>query len=161
MAVPVEGSLTLLAIAQERKFGTYGSGDIQQSVDLAGLLLTGGANGYPALNQNSPAKPNTSTPHAMNEWYGYDQDAAAPVACDRIELSYTSRYRSATDACGAEIYLVDGDAKNPFGSKIYALGTDCKEPADSGAYSNGKTAAIWSQKTESWSILSLCGRGGK
>jgi hypothetical protein len=155
MAVPKSGILTLEGIAQERKFGTYGSGAVKQ-VDLAGLLLTGGINNYPALNQNSPLKPNTSTPHAMSEWYGYDQDAAAPAECDRVEIRYTSRYREAGDACFAKFYEVDGSAKNPFNSKIYAIETDCKEPAPSGAYSYNNTAAIWSAKTESWSNLTLC-----
>lgn len=74
MAVPSSGTLTMLGIAQERKFGTYGSGTITYAILMTDLINGGGSNSFPALNTLSPSKPNTSTPHAMNEWYGYDQD---------------------------------------------------------------------------------------
>lgn len=74
MAVPSSGTLTMLGIAQERKYGTYGSGTISYAILMTDLINGGGSNSFPALNTLSPSKPNTSTPHAMNEWYGYDQD---------------------------------------------------------------------------------------
>ena len=77
MAIPSTGTLTMLGIAQERKYSTYGSGTISNPILMTDLINGGGLNSFPALNTSSPSKPNTSTPHAMNEWYGYDQDAAA------------------------------------------------------------------------------------
>ena len=77
MAVPSTGTLTMLGIAQERLYNTYGSGTISNPILMTDLINGGGLNNFPALNTSSPSKPNTSTPHAMNEWYGYDQDAAA------------------------------------------------------------------------------------
>ena len=43
-------------------------------------LAEGGSSGGSGLsfeetNTNSSSYPNTSTPHAMNEWYSYDHDA--------------------------------------------------------------------------------------
>ena len=80
MAVPSTGTLTMLGIAQERKFSTYGSGTISNPILMTDLINGGGNNSFPALNTASPAKPNTSTPHAVSEWYSYDQDAASGYA---------------------------------------------------------------------------------
>lgn len=81
MAVPASGVLTMLGIAQERLYGTYGTGTITGSIVTTDLISGGNAGGsgnsYPALNTSSPSKPNTSTPHSMNEWYSYDQDYSA------------------------------------------------------------------------------------
>ena len=80
MAVPSTGTLTMLGIAQERLYNTYGSGTVSDPILMTDLINGGGDNNFPALNTSSPSKPNTSTPHAMNEWYGYDQDAASGYA---------------------------------------------------------------------------------
>ena len=78
MAVPASGTLTMLGIAQERMYGTYGTGTITGPIVTTDLINggnTGGSgNSYPALNTSSPSKPNTTAPHAMSEWYSYDQD---------------------------------------------------------------------------------------
>ena len=90
MAVPSTGTLTMLGIAQERKFSTYGSGTISNPILMTDLISGCGNNSFPALNTASASKPNTSTPHAMSEWYGYDQDAASGYSgkiSDRSESS--------------------------------------------------------------------------
>ena len=74
MAVPASGTLTMLGIAQERKFGTYGTGTISSPILMTDLINSGGSNSFPALNTSGTSVPNTSAPHAMSEWYGYDQD---------------------------------------------------------------------------------------
>ena len=75
MAVPSSGTLTMLGLWQERAYGTYGSGaNAPHPYSLTDLVNGGGQNFIPALNTSSPSKPNTTAPHAMNEWYGYDQD---------------------------------------------------------------------------------------
>ena len=72
MAVPSSGAISLTGIQAEIDENNY-------SVDHAtNASLTTLATG--TINSNSTSKPNSSTPHAMSEWYGYDHDAAAAFA---------------------------------------------------------------------------------
>ena len=81
MAVPGSGTINMLGIAQERKFGTYGSGTISNPILSNDLVNSGGLNSFPALNSSSPTLPSTSTPFELDAWYGYDQDAfSGPTA---------------------------------------------------------------------------------
>ena len=58
MAVPGSGTLTMLGLAQERKYGTYGSGTISFSIIMTDLINGGGANGGGALDfYGVPAPP--------------------------------------------------------------------------------------------------------
>jgi len=41
MAVPSSGTLTMLGLAQERKYGTYGSGTISFSILMTDLINGG------------------------------------------------------------------------------------------------------------------------
>ena len=67
MAVPSSGILTMLGLAQERKWNTYGSGPpIAHPILMTDLINGGGLNSFPALNTLSPYKPNTSTPTNSN-----------------------------------------------------------------------------------------------
>lgn len=95
MAVPSTGTLTMLGIAQERKLSTYGTGTISDPILMTDLISGGGNNSFPALNTASPAKPNTSTPHAVNEWYSYDQDATSGYSGNISNRSESS----ANEAC--------------------------------------------------------------
>jgi hypothetical protein len=72
MAVPSSGTLVMGKIYQEVDGSGYSSAsDPGEIATLAGLV-----GGSPdSLNQNSTSKPNTSTPHSMSEWYGYDHSA--------------------------------------------------------------------------------------
>lgn len=72
MAVPSSGTLVMGKIYQEVDGSGYSSAsDPGEITSLAALV-----GGVPdVLNQNSTSKPNTSTPHSMSEWYGYDHSA--------------------------------------------------------------------------------------
>ena len=159
MAVPSSGTLTMLGIARERKYSSYVStGIIPHPILMTDLINGGGLNSFPALNTSSPSKPNTSTPHAMNEWYGYDQDYAPPAECEVIELRYTSRYRSGGDACFAgAVERFTPNTKNWYAFPLYADG-DCKEGiwAASGAYSDGTSWGIWDGKGGAWVQIGFC-----
>lgn len=136
MAVPSSGVLTMVGIAQERLYGTYGSGVITGPIVMTDLInggsIGGSGNSYPSLNTSSPSKPNTSTPHAMNEWYSYDQDYAAYTAF--YGTTTTSKFLSSV--CGistTESYWHDGSFAMPVvGDSIYTN-------------SSGTTAAAWSR----------------
>lgn len=156
MAVPGSGTLTMLGLAQERKYGTYGSGTISFSILMTDLINGGGANNFPALNTQCLPYPNISAPHSFNEWYGYDQDCTPAPTCDVFQLKYTAKYRQGGDACFAGFVEVAGDSKNPFGSSIYQIGTECSKTAPAGAYAreDGLGWGIWSGSA--WTSLGPC-----
>jgi hypothetical protein len=84
MAVPSSGAITMLGIAQERKYGLYGFGTISFPITMFDLLNGGGSNGFPALN----ACPQFSTPsYSMSGWYGYNQTASCG-SCDAVLLRF-------------------------------------------------------------------------
>jgi hypothetical protein len=74
MAVPDSGILTMLGIAQERKFSTYGTGTISNPILYTDLINGGGLNSFPALKTSC----NTTPTYSLNSWYGYDQDCVPP-----------------------------------------------------------------------------------
>ena len=102
MAVPASGTLTMLGIAQERMYGTYGTGTITGPIVTTDLINggnTGGSgNSYPALNTSSPSKPNTTAPHAMSEWYSYDQDYEQWRSFDILDQGFGE----GSEACESE-----------------------------------------------------------
>ena len=158
MAVPASGTLTMLGIAQERKFSTYGSGVFANPILMTDLINGGGLNAFPPLNYDCTPRPNTSTPHSMSEWYGYDQDCAPPAVCEVIELRYTSQYRTGGDACFADaVEVFTTDVKRWYVNQLFADG-DCKEGvyAASGAYSDGTTWAVWDGKSGQWTDQGFC-----
>ena len=66
MAVPASGILTMLGLARERKLGNYNStGTLFYPILMTDLINGGGLNSFPALNVNSPSKPNTLTTHCI------------------------------------------------------------------------------------------------
>ena len=160
MAVPASGILTMLGLARERKLGNYNStGTLFYPILMTDLINGGGLNSFPALNVNSPSKPNTLTPHSMSEWYSYNQNYAPPVDCEIVELRFTSRYRSGQDACESRdsVFRYSGNTKNWYAVPLYADG-DCKEGiwAASGAYSDGTSWGIWDGKAGAWTQIGFC-----
>ena len=81
MAVPGSGTISLTGLAGEKHNNDFGDADFDDVISLTDLVLGGNENGshesWEATNANSSEKPDTSAPHAMSEWYGYDHDAAA------------------------------------------------------------------------------------
>lgn len=129
MAVPSSGTITMLGIAQERLYGTYGGGSVGNPILSNDLVNGGGFNSFPALNSNSPTLPSTSNPLLLNAWYEYDQDATSgctgfltntnPRNACNISSSNTSYYHD-----GSGLYPVTGD-------KVYS-DFDCTNLASGG-----------------------------
>ena len=67
MALPLSGQLSFSAIRTE--LGVPSQAPFS--------ITTAATGGYVAINQSSPAKPNSSAPHAVSEWYGYNQTYSA------------------------------------------------------------------------------------
>mgnify|MGYP003644552287 CR=1 FL=1 len=157
MAVPSSGILTMLGLAQERKWNTYGSGPpIAHPILMTDLINGGGLNSFPALNTLSPYKPNTSTPHAMNEWYGYDQDYQPPSFCYDITLRYLAFYKFAEDSCfkGTMTNLQTTNNQNWWLYPLATTNSNCMNSAPAGSYSDNNVWAVWSGSA--WTITGFC-----
>ena len=160
MAVPSSGTLTMLGLARERKLGNYFSSvTLFYPILMTDLINGGGLNSFPALNVNSPSKPNTSTPHSMSEWYSYDQDYAPPAECEVIDLRYTMKFRSGQDACEAGSVFVysNNPGQNWIAGELFSSET-CKAGvyAPSGAYSDGKSWGVWDSVAGKFSSIGFC-----
>ena len=94
MAVPSSGAISLTGLAGEKLNDDYDDQDFDDVISLTDLVLGGNTNGshesWEATNANSTSKPDTSAPHAMSEWYGYDHDAAAAFANAKAVSKTTS-----------------------------------------------------------------------
>lgn len=89
MSVPSTGTLTMIGLAREKKYGDYNStSPIAGPISLYDLVNGGNANGsgesYDVTNTLSPSYPSSTPPYAMSDWYGYNHDAGATCS------SYTS-----------------------------------------------------------------------
>ena len=69
MAVSSSGAISLVGIGTEVKNNAYNP-DATASTSLQSLAIN------TTINTNSASVPNSSAPHAMSEWRGYDHDAA-------------------------------------------------------------------------------------
>ena len=108
MAVPSSGTLSLLGLAREKQNDDYTNttvlvgqnGNSPGSISLESCATSGNNHGpqvvMEATNTSSGSYPNSSTPHAMSEWYSYDHDFVARVA----KSVYTTSVPKGVFACG-------------------------------------------------------------
>lgn len=154
MAVPSSGPITMLGIAQERKYGTYGFGTISYPITMFDLINGGGANGFPGLNVCP--QPNVPS-YSMSGWYGYNQTATCG-GCVQVELQY-DRFDSFL-ACNSEPLIYSTDSSIPQfpwqdGGRVYTDDT-CTDIAPGGWYSSPPEVAFWDAKKGTWTIIELC-----
>ena len=155
MAVPSTGAITMLGVAQERKYGTYGSGTISSPITMFDLLNGGGANAFPALNECP--QPNTPS-YSMSGWYGYDERASCG-GCAATTLTFD--FKDPNAACGSRepltFYTSSTTPGAPWqdGAAIYS-DSKCSDPVLNGWYSNAQEAAFWDGR--GWIDVFPCGR---
>ena len=82
MAVPGSGAIHMKGLHNEKANDDYAnSSDPGGAVTMHDLVNGGNSQGsavsYEATNTSGDNEPNTSTPHAFNEWYSYDHDFVA------------------------------------------------------------------------------------
>jgi len=106
----------MLGIAQERKFGTYGTGTISSPILMTDLINGGGSNSFPALNTSSTSKPNTTTPHSMSEWYSYDQDSAQWRSFTVYDYAYGDGGEACTNESADNLTLYYDDGSSGTGA---------------------------------------------
>ena len=159
MAVPGSGTLTLLGIAQERYYSTYGTGTITGPIVYTDLINGGNTGGsgmnYPALNTSSASLPTTSTPWPMDEWYSYDQSASS--SCTAVTLKYNATV--AKDACISKrpITLYTDYPTGIFTHPLYT-NSGCTTSAATGYYTtgvSGSAVCLYNSSTQTWG--SICG----
>lgn len=161
MAVPGSGTLTLFGIAQERLYGTYGSGIISNPILMTDLINGGGLNSFPALNTSSPSVPGTSTPYGMSEWYGYEQNSGP--ACFNYDLAFDpfSQFEACSNPPEPVYYSGAADPTQIYNNLLYKDNV-CSVYADFGWYANPATGEVaqWSiprgQQFPSWSNIQPC-----
>ena len=96
MAVPSSGALSLAGIKAEVDSNEYNPNEETQA--SLTTLATG------TINNESSAKPNQSTPHAMSEWYGYDNDQAAAFGDSRsFDFDGTNDYLEGSGSFAAAV----------------------------------------------------------
>ena len=152
MAVPGSGAITMLGIAQERKYGTYGSGTISAPITMFELLNGGGPNSFPSLN--SCPQPNVPS-YSMSGWYGYNQSASCST-CNEIFLAFgRDPFEACTSGEGFPYFTSSDYPDTPWldNSKIYT-DPECKIQAADAVYSNGREYASYSKG--SWGDVGLC-----
>lgn len=155
MAVPGTGAITMLGVAQERKYGTYGSGTISSPITMFDLLNGGGANAFPALNQCP--QPNTPS-YTMSDWYGYNQSASCS-SCVQVGTFYD--LRDSVTACKSSkiviLYSSSSDPNTPWNDGVpFYEDPACSQPAPGGWYSNHQEVAFWDDRVGKWTVIEMC-----
>tara|TARA_R100001015_G_C4586798_1_gene142645 strand:- start:9 stop:1031 length:1023 start_codon:yes stop_codon:yes gene_type:complete len=110
MAVPSSGQISLAGIAAEVgvKEDYSNAGTVQASLATLAEETT--------FNSNSSSTPNSSQPHAMSEWYGYDHDAAAAFTDNNAVA------KSITTGSGQAITILETSAYSLTEQNAYSIG---------------------------------------
>ena len=91
MAVPFAGALSLRGIAREKRYNNYSTSTNPGNNLSLTNMSTGTQFGLINTANSIANRPDTSTPHAMSEWYQYDHDKTSvttpTVATGTVSLS--------------------------------------------------------------------------
>ncbi len=103
MAVPSSGSLSMLDLAQECYYGTYGSGSITGPISMYDLINGGSTNGsgmsYPTINLNSD-------PNPAERFYLTLTDVFQVMGASNFEVYYNKSIGNASNlSVGDRLYL--------------------------------------------------------
>ena len=125
--------------------GQLSLGDIatEMEVSLSNVSLT--TQSTTGINQNSPSKPNGLVPHAISEFYSYNQSASPPLTAFAVD---ETPYESGEGACesGRETttWYHDGGGTYPTaGDTVYT---------DSGGNENPEDGIYWMDEPSSIDI---------
>ena len=135
MAVPSSGTLSMLGLAREKEWDDYNStSSTYTPISLLDLAETF-AN-FDGTNTNGVSYPDTSKPHAMSEWYGYDHDYG--IQCNTLtsyQLGRTATLGADPCSANAKQYYAD-NATWSSATALYSpiTGSSACEPAAAGFY---------------------------
>jgi len=104
MAVPSSGSLSMLAIAQERLYSTYGSGTVTGPIPMYNLINGGNTGGGATAGNNYPALNTGCDPHPPDSY----------ITIASISSCNGGRMGIATISTGTEFtaYVKEGTTEN-------------------------------------------------
>ena len=125
MAVPSSGALSLLDMAQECAYGTWGSGSITNPISVRDLVAGGNSYGsgqsYPSINTSSSSYPPSTTPVTFQSFYSYDQDASSLTSYTSSTVQSKSPCNLATGLVNQTYYSTSVSAGIPaVGSTVYS-----------------------------------------
>ena len=135
MAVPSSGTLSMLGLAREKQWDDYNStSSTYTPISLLDLAETF-AN-FDGTNTNGVDYPDTSKPHAMSEWYGYDHDYG--IQCNTLvsyQLGRTATLSADPCSANAKQYYADNSTWSSA-TALYSpiIGSSACEPAAAGFY---------------------------
>ncbi len=141
MAVPSSGALSLLDMAQECAYGTWGTGSITNPISVRDLVAGGNSYGsgqsYPSINTSSSSYPPSSTPVTFNSFYSYDKDASSLTSFMSSTMQgknpcglgsgfinqtyYSTSVSSGIPAVGSTVYS-DSGGSSPLSDGNYKVG---------------------------------------
>lgn len=99
MAVPGSGAIHMKGLHNEKNEDNYDASTTPSGKVTMKDLVSGGNTGgssvsYDTTNTDSSSYPNTTEPHAFNEWYSYDHDAAAAGLSGWMAEDFYGDYQS-------------------------------------------------------------------
>lgn len=76
-------------------------GELGVSTQSPFSIASASAGTYATININSPDRPNSSTPHAISEWYSYNHNYTCTVTqyCDGVDLVQQNADCSTSTVC--------------------------------------------------------------
>ena len=136
MAVPSSGALSLLDMAQECAYGTWGSGSITNPISVRDLVAGGNSYGsgqsYPSINTSSSSYPPSTTPVTFQSFYSYDQDASSLTSYS--SASGTTNSKAFCSQSIDQTYYHDGSSTHPAVNDNVYSDSAGSNPLDDGYY---------------------------
>tara|TARA_R100000951_G_scaffold5422_1_gene5934 strand:+ start:1161 stop:1667 length:507 start_codon:yes stop_codon:yes gene_type:complete len=117
MAVPTSGAISMLGLAQEALYGTYGSGTITDPIHLYDLVnggdTAGSGNDYPTVNDDCTPNPVTrgSTPLLQIYKVQQGQSAIGPLTL----YVNSADAATASDLSDGDVLFTDSSLQTLFG----------------------------------------------
>ena len=110
MAVPATGTITMLGLAQEVAYGTYGSGTLAHAIRMSDLINGGGQNFFPDIQTG--CIPNPHTRNALTLTNVYTSDDPTPT----FTLYYNSSIGVANQLSVNDFLFTDSALTTPADS---------------------------------------------
>ena len=145
MAVRSSGTLSVLGLAREKQWDDYNTTSSTYTL-ISVLDLAETFANFAGTNTNGVNYPDTSKPHAMSEWYGYDHDYG--IQCNTLvsyQLGRTATLGADPCSATAKQYYADNSTWSSA-TALYSpiIGSSACQPAVAGYYyySGGGTSPV-------------------
>ena len=139
--VPSTGALSMRGLAREKQFDSYLSTSTPYTpISLLDLAET--FQNFDGTNTNGVNYPNSSKPHAMSEWYGYDHDYG--LSCSSlITVTLGRTLTLGADPCSAvqKTYYTNNSTWMSATQLYKNQGGGSCVPADAGFYYENGTGS--------------------